>query len=174
MDTVQTMYQEVTSLDEYLLAQEQISLRSSADSSLKKSLLLASASYFEKEIVKIISDYAEHVSSGSERLTTFVQKKALARQYHTLFDWKSGNCNQLLSLFGPKFKDKFKQEIDNSDVLKQSIKDFIEIGAERNRMVHTDFGQYYLEKTAEEIFVLHENAKNFCLKLRDELFSVEA
>lgn len=45
-----------------------------------------------------------------------------------------------------------------TDIVKQdqhiakSISDFIEIGRERNRLVHQDYGSFFLEKSAEEIF----------------------
>jgi hypothetical protein len=37
----------------------------------------------------------------------------------------------------------------------------MELGAERNRLVHTDFGSFSLEKTSEEIYDLYKKALKF-------------
>ena len=47
------------------------------------------------------------------------------------------------------------------DNLAQSVSDFLELGRERNWLVHQDYGSYFLEKTAEEIFTLYASALVF-------------
>ena len=71
------------------------------------------------------------------------------------------NCNSFIGLFGEDFKKYFAEKVKADESLEQSIKCFLEIGSERNRMVHQDFGQYTLEKTSDEILLLHRQAKNF-------------
>jgi hypothetical protein len=45
--------------------------------------------------------------------------------------------------------------------LSKQISSFLEIGAERNKMVHQNFLEYQLEKTFDEIVKLHKEALNF-------------
>jgi hypothetical protein len=99
----------------------------------------------------------------------FIRNKALSRQYHTLFDWGAKNCNSFLGLFGDDFKSSFCSKISSDKLLEKSIKDFLEIGRERNRLVHQNYATYSLEKTAKEIFELHTSAKSFLLNLKQEL-----
>ena len=169
MDTVQVLYGQVREIDEFLMGQGEISLKSAADSNFRKSVLLASASFFETEITNVILALAQEVTRDDKRLVSFVQKKGLARQYHSLFNWDAKNCNAFLGLFGEDFKIEFCKLIAKDDALDKAVKAFIEIGAERNRLVHQNFGQYTIEKTSEEIYKLHLLAKCFVSALRAEL-----
>lgn len=171
MDIVEVLYNDTVKLDRFLLDNKEISLRVYADSNLRKSILLASASYYEKEITGLISRFAEKLSNNDSKLVSFIQKKALSRQYHSLFSWDAKNCNAFLGLFGEEFKKEFSALVSEDEKLESSIKNFIEIGRERNRMVHQDFGQFSLEKTAEEVFVLHNGAKLFLEKLEELLLA---
>jgi hypothetical protein len=169
MDIVESLYQEIVDLDNYLLNNREISLRITADSNLRKSLLLASASFFEERIIELIVKFARK-ASNDEKLVFFIQKKALSRQYHTLFSWDQSNCTSFLILFGEEYKRIFSDMVTNDEELDKSVKNFLEIGNERNRMVHQNFGQYSLEKTSKEIIELHKSAKNFLNKLEESLF----
>lgn len=166
MDIVESLYNQTNELNEYLLNSGEPSLKSTADSNLRKSILLASASFFEKEIVDSILIYVQKISSDNKKVVSFVKNKALTRQYHTLFNWNDKNCNSFLSLFGDDFKNGFKKLIENNKDLDDAVKAFLEIGAERNRLVHQDFGQYSLEKTSKEIFELHKKATYFLNQLK--------
>lgn len=168
MDIVESLYADTLELDKSLMQQKELSLRVFADSNLRKNLLLSSASYFEREVGDLILEYAKKCTAD-EKIVSFIQKKALSRQYHTLFSWDAKNCNTFLGLFGDEFKDEFSQRITVNTELEQAIKDFLEIGRERNRMVHQDFGQYSLEKTSEEINKTHKSAKLFISELRHAL-----
>ncbi len=58
-------------------------------------------------------------------------------------------------------KKTISEEIKSSDELSKQISSFLEIGAERNKMVHQNFLEYQLEKTFDEIVKLHKEALNF-------------
>lgn len=45
------------------------------------------------------------------------------------------------------------------------VQAFLEIGRERNRIVHQDYGAISLEKTAEEIYALYQKAEQFVEQL---------
>ena len=53
------------------------------------------------------------------------------------------------------------REATDSQELQLSIKAFLEVGRERNRLVHQNFASFVLEKTAAEIFELYEHALYF-------------
>ena len=172
MDIVESLYKDAFELDKFLMLNNEVSLRVSADANLRKSILLASASFYERQVCDLIIEYVGS-RTNDERVVSFVTTKAISRQYHTLFDWNSNNCNSFLGLFGPAFKKSFTERIAMKPELDDAVKLFLEIGRERNRMVHQDFGQYALEKTSEEICGIHQNAKLFVSELRASLFGVE-
>lgn len=170
MDIVESLYKETSELDQFLMSQNELSLRVAADSNLRKSILLASASYFEREINELILEFVRSCTDD-EKIVNFIQKKALSRQYHTLFNWNGKNCNSFLGLFGEEFKKDFALKVSGNQNLELAIRDFLEIGRERNRMVHQDFGQFSLEKTSKEINEIHKSAKVFLLELRKTLLN---
>jgi hypothetical protein len=122
---------------------------------------LAAASYFEHSLNQDILAFVNEASYQNRILLSFVKNKALSRQFHSLFDWDSSNANKFFALFGEEFKSFMNVELQRNDPLASSVKAFLEIGRERNRLVHQDFGSYSLEKTAEEIYELYRNALDF-------------
>lgn len=168
MDIVESLFRDTKELDNFLMGNKELSLRVLVDSNFRKSILLASASYFERRVTDLIAEYVQSCTTD-DRIICFLKNKALSRQYHTLFNWDAKNCNTFLGLFGEEFKKKFGAKVSGDDQLDQSIKAFLEIGQERNRLVHQNFGSYSLEKTADEIHELHLSAKNFLTHLKAEL-----
>lgn len=166
---VDTLYNDITSLIDFLQNNSEISLRSFSDSNLRKNLLLASASYYENEVQRLLEEFTMGKTSNCDALVSFFKNKAIKRQYHTYFNWEARNVNSFLGLFGDDFKDLFNDKTNNDNNLKTAISSFLEIGRERNRLVHQNFGNYILEKTSEEIFNLHRSAKLFIEELESEL-----
>jgi hypothetical protein len=54
-----------------------------------------------------------------------------------------------------------KARVRQNEELERSVEAFMEIGRERNRLVHQDFGTFSMEKTAQEIFRLYRQALPF-------------
>jgi hypothetical protein len=162
---VDRIYQEYKDITSFLDAAGEISLRSAADETFRKSLLLAAASYFEKEITSHIIEYISTTTNNNVMLLAFIKNKALSRQYHTFFNWEANNANTFFGLFGEGFKVKMKTYIDSNESFESSIKDFLELGRDRNRLVHQDYGSFTLEKTADEIFNQYHNALFFVNEL---------
>lgn len=168
---VDHLYQEFQSLVSYLNEKGEISFRISADANFRKALLLAAASYFERRVCDDILTFANEVSSNNERLVEFVKNKAISRQYHTFFNWDSPNANAFFGLFGESFKNFMADEIKNNGNFAEAIKAFMELGRERNRLVHQDFGTFTLEKTTEEIYQLYRTALSFVQCIPNKLRS---
>ena len=54
-----------------------------------------------------------------------------------------------------------KKKVEDDEELSDAIRAFLEIGNDRNRLVHQDFGSFFLEKTAEEIYSRYRSAIKF-------------
>lgn len=152
----------------FLLKNGQVSQAVDINEHYKKILLLSCASYYEKQITGVIKYFVE-TKTSDVRIISFLDNKAIQRQYHTYFNWdQSNNINNFLGLFGPEFKETVSKEIKENDSLSKQVKAFLEIGAERNKMVHQNFLEYNLEKTFPEIVALHKEALGFVEFIRSK------
>ena len=158
---VDRLHEEMEGILRFLSEGEEYELRSAADDHLKKSLLMAAASYFERSLTKAVMDFAEETYGTDHVLPKLIRNKAVARQYHTWFDWDARNANRFFGLFGDDFKKHVSNRIADSADLEAAIRDFLEIGRDRNRLVHLDYGNFVIEKTAEEIHGLYLSADQF-------------
>jgi hypothetical protein len=139
----------------------EVSLRTVADENFRKSLLLAAASYFERRMTESVLTFVEEATNRNGLIAALVRNKAVSRQYHTWFEWKGSNANSFFGLFGNGFRDFMKARIRRDGELNDSVRAFLELGRERNRLVHQDFGAVPLEKTTEEIHALYRRAMLF-------------
>jgi hypothetical protein len=64
-------------------------------------------------------------------------------------------------MFGDDFRSHMVEVVKLDQNMAKSISDFLEIGRERNRLVHQDYGSFFLEKSAEEIFGSYVSAMVF-------------
>ena len=147
------------------LPEEEISLRSVAAESFRKGLLLSAASFFEKQLIEIVIKLVRKWGGDNVALNEFVRIKAIERQYHTYFDWDRANANKFFALFGDDFKTFMSKRCREDSTFDAAVKAFLEVGRERNRLVHQDFGSFALEKTADEIFELYKKAAEFLPEL---------
>lgn len=137
------------------------SLRITANDNFRKSLLLAAASYFEKRICDIVLEFVRERSKGSVLLEEFVRNKAITRQYHTWFDWEKNNANRFYSLFGKSFSEMMRERVKQIGGLQDSERAFLEVGNERNKLVHQDYVTFLLNKTMDEIYQCYRKALDF-------------
>jgi len=158
---IDSLYNEFTELLDFLDQSKEISLRSTVDSTFKKTLALSAASYFEDEIRKILIKFVDDKSNSNTLLNSFVRNKAIARQYHTFFDWRGKNANTFFSLFGDEFKQSAIEDIKADVDLEKAIKDFLDLGNTRNELAHLNFANIELDKTAEEVYLQFQQARKF-------------
>ncbi|HEY9130485.1 MAG TPA: HEPN domain-containing protein [Dyella sp.] len=151
------------------IPENQPSLRSSASDLFRKSLLLAAASYFEHRLTTCVLDYVNELVQGAPKIVALVQAKVISRQYHTWFQWDASNANAFFGLFGKDFKDAMTAKVKGDVGLERSIKSFLELGGNRNSMVHVDFSTYPLDKTLDEIYESYKTALHFVDGLADLL-----
>lgn len=158
---VDRVYKEFHDLILYLSERGEASYRNIAEEQFRKALLLTSASYFELRIGEDIIALAKQTPDTNPLLAEFVKNKAVSRQFHTFFDWGKRNANLFFGLFGRTFGAFMQSEVNNNVELDRAIRAFLEIGDERNRMVHENFGAFTSEKTVEEIYELYKIAIKF-------------
>lgn len=158
---VDRIYKDNLALLDYLRQRQEISFASQFDSTFKKDLLLASASYFEEEVCRIVQAFVERKAGGDECIVSLVKQKVIKRQYHTYFEWEGKNANKFFGMFGESFQKILKQKVINDPTLDTAIKAFLELGNMRNCLVHQNYAIYPINKTAEEVYALYQKAAVF-------------
>jgi hypothetical protein len=167
--SVDRVFEEFRQLVDLLDERSELSLRSYADETFRKALLLAAASHFERVVTECIETFVAEVSNRHVGVCAFVKNKALSRQYHTLFDWDAENASKFFGLFGDTFRTAMRDRMKNDEEFSDSVKAFLELGRERNRLVHQDFATFTLEKTANEIYEAYRRAATFVAGLPEHL-----
>lgn len=183
---LKSQYDEIVA---YLEDEGQVSLSDNFKSNFRKVLILSAGSYFEHEITDILKEFVIAKSNNDSRIVHFLEKQAINKKYHTLFDWgkqdnpesPGNNANTFFKLFGEDFKRQREDDLKrrSGDTPEQTalkektqgaIEAFIEIGHLRNILVHSNFAAYnYEQKTAEEIYALFQKAEQFLGYLREKL-----
>jgi hypothetical protein len=161
MTVVDTIYIDFKDAANVLGASEEVSLKIMLESNLRKTLLLSAASYFEYTLCRQVADFTQEVTFGNILIGNLVRTKAISRQYHSWFDWEQSNANKFFSMFGKEFKDHMTARISANEDLAKGIKAFMELGRERNLLVHSDYASYLINKSPEEIYMLYQQASVF-------------
>lgn len=158
---VDTLHREFTALLTYLQNEGEVTFQTTAEDSFRKALLLSAASYFETMLMEKLTAFFRKKSQDTDVVISFIQNRALKRQYHALFTWDAKNANSFFGLFGDGFKRYIQAELKNNSELEESIIAFLELGNDRNLLVHQNFATYPLTKTADEIHGLYLKALYF-------------
>ena len=167
---IKSLYEEYGELIEFCRSNGQVSFELYINDTYKKALLLSAASYFETVITKTIHDFVNRKTKCNVEIVSFVDNKAMKRQYHTFFNWDGSNANQFFGLFGDAFKRKAREEIHTKKLDEAEVA-FLTIGRERNRLVHQNYIEVQINDTFEEIFAKYEKAFDF-VDLITQLLSV--
>lgn len=162
---IDRIYKELGGAIEALRKFGEVSALVMVEDHARKALLLSVASHFEHKL----TGHLKQLSSMTKNplLTEFVIRKAISRQYHTLFNWEGKNANSFFALFGSDFKQRMEVKVKADTALDNSIKAFLELGLLRNQLVHNDYATFSLEKTSDEIYHLYRAALHFVDSLPD-------
>jgi hypothetical protein len=145
------------------------SLQSAAGDNLRKALLLAAASHFEHRMTTLVVAFVDEATQGSALVFNMVKSKVIDQKYHTWFDWENLSANKFYSMFGQEFRVHMVALMKARVDLNNAAEAFLEIGNDRNRLVHQDYATFPLEKTLEEIYVRYKEALPFVDILPGEL-----
>jgi hypothetical protein len=143
------------------LLRSELSLQVSASDHFRKALLLAAASHFEDRVCNVVLDYVRNRAKGSNLVENFVRNKAVARQYHSWFSWDANNANHFFGLFGAEFRASMAMRVKGSQEMQAAISAFLELGNERNRLVHQNYASFPMEKTLDEVYSLYKKSETF-------------
>lgn len=157
---VDVFYMANRAIGDYLLRTGEISLKATFDAVFSKGLLIAAASHFEECIQRDIKTLAAAFST-SPLLVGLIQSKAIERQYHTYFDWNTLNANRFFGIFGSGFSEFMKEEVKQNTELNDAIRAFMDLGRQRNNLVHADFADAPLEKTPDEVYAAYQLGMRF-------------
>ena len=138
-----------------------MSLQNVANDQCRKGLLLSAASYFEHTITRIVTEWVERLAPHNTQIVEFVRKKGISYQYHTWFDWERRDARAFAGLLGAPIKDFIKEQWKGNSEAEESLRDFLELGESRNRLVHQNFGTFTMEKTTDDIYRLYQSARRF-------------
>jgi hypothetical protein len=152
----------------FLAAQSQISLLRSAEDNSRKVLVLSAASLFEHRITEAILSYADKASGSNACVTSLIRNKAVKRQFHTFFDWDKKKPGPFFTLLGDELGGALKANCANSPT-KEQVEAFLEVGHLRNCLVHQNYAAFQLDKSADEIRQLCENADLFVAQVESVL-----
>lgn len=160
VELIEHIYQRQTQMRQFFIDHGEPTFAAEIQISGPKTLIFATASAFESEIVEHVRNFVLAGTRGNSALIGLIESKAISRQYHTWFDWEASNANRFLSLFGADFKAYAQPSLSN-DPMKESVTSFLRVGNLRNQMVHQNYATFNLDKTLDE-------ARQTCLEA--ELF----
>ena len=133
-----------------------------------KTLVLCAASYFERQICSMLLEVAG-ATGTTVVFRTFINKQALERRFHSMFNWNSANANAFFGLFGPDVKDWMADLIAADDALVRAVREFMFINSQRNRLVHENFAAMSIDVTLEEVWQKFNTASQFTAWLPERL-----
>ncbi len=145
---------------EQLLANSNIADLQEVQRIFVKYIILASSSFFEEAIKEEIRKFVATVSNQNSAIIKFFEDRLLARNYHSIIDWKdTSKLQTFCKFFGVKIESYtiMFQDLD----LNLHFKDFLEIGILRNTLVHNNLIQQNIELTLSEAYAKYESAKKF-------------
>lgn len=157
---VDVFYNQNRNISERLAEIGEISLKATFDSLFAKSLLIAVTSFFEGRIQGDIIAFVREASQ-SPLVSGLIQSKAISRQYHTYFNWETANANAFFALFGSDFREFMQTEVKQNSELDSAVKAFLDLGRDRNNVVHVDFATNAAAKTADEVYDAYQTALQF-------------
>lgn len=162
---IDAMRSDIESASLILSTHGEPSLAVSVKATMAKAMLLACASDLEARLTSSVISFFESATGEDVAAVEFVRNKALARQFHTLFDWDKSNANRFFSLFGSSFREYASSVVSSDGQMDEAVKAFLSLGASRNLLVHNDFVSSSLTQTPDEIGELYGRATLFVERL---------
>jgi len=158
---IEEMYRRHRELRTYLEENKELSFLTLIDEEFRRTLVLAIASSFEDVMQITVQDFVKSKSAGSLEILSLINIRFIKRQYHSWFDWEKRNVNKFWSFFGDEFKSLRLADLSANAGLSDSMRDFIELGELRNRIVHQNFALFSVDLSVEDIYKKYLSASDF-------------
>ncbi|MBH0098052.1 hypothetical protein I6E68_02725 [Salinibacterium sp. NSLL150] len=128
---------------------------------LPRVFIVAAASHFETVVTDYIHDFFSETSQENPAVLEFMKRKALFRNYHTLFEWKGNSANGFFAVFGEERTKHYKALVQDTDWVGPAASDFLKLGRARNELVHGDFASHSPSLSAKEVQQRFISAQRF-------------
>ena len=158
---VDQLYRDFSDLEKFVVGNNGGKFQPTMENSFPKTMLLAAASYFESRLSNDVEQLAIDETRDDHVLVWLIRREVISRRYHTWFDWNKRNVNRFLSMFGKDFVEQATNWIRADDKLYTAVRDFMEIGEDRNRLVHENFGSTTFNKTTLDVYQKYKSAVVF-------------
>lgn len=137
-----------------------LSLVNTFATDLPRVFIVAAASNFEVTITQQVIEFFRSTSS-QPGAAEFIERKALMRTYHSLFEWKSNSVKSFFQFFGVECREHYVELTQTHEWLEPAAKDFLALGRARNLLVHGDFSTHSPAMTADEVKSRCASAQRF-------------
>jgi len=123
-------------------------------------MVLAAGNWLERKTTQELLEFTKAVSD-SEALVELVKRRVLDRQFHTLFDWKTGTVSTFVSLFGSPTKSLVDAALRSNASLEQASRDFMALVHQRNLLAHDGAISEEPQFTANQVRSMFYNAASW-------------
>jgi hypothetical protein len=154
----------------YLVSQNEISLANGIEGTLAKTLIIATASFFEDFLTQVVIDHIQD-NAKDRTVVEFCKIGAIEQKYHTWFEWKTATATKFFRLFGEPVKAKAADRLRVDPELVDAVTSFMFLGSQRNLIVHRNMLAYTLSDTSDEVIEKSRRALKFVNYVADELFA---
>lgn len=157
-DTSQTarIYGEFVSLLS-LVPEQEPSARSDLSALYAKVLAVSAGSEFEDWGTNLLTDAVKKRANDLE-FAKIVNERMIERKYFQFFDFDLANFNKIWALFPSPKTVEAKAILKKDDDLQESVRKFMSLNRERNRLVHQNFAGASAEYTVDEIVAMFRQA----------------
>ncbi len=169
IDHIETFFSSLKETSAFLISHNEISRANGIEGSLAKTLIVATASFFEDFLTQIVLNYIER-NAKDQTVVEFCRIAAIEQKYHSWFDWKTSTATKFFSLFGEATKIKAAKRLKEDPELAASVAAFMFLGSQRNLIVHRNMLAYTLSDTSDEIITKARLALRFVNYVADDLF----
>ena len=159
--TLDSFFEERLEVGRSLADSGELSLLNTFNTDLPRIFVVAAASHFEAAISDHLLDFFAEASDNNETVAAFMSRRALFRNYHSLFDWSATSANKFFSTFGAPCLEHYKRLARDHDWLLPSALAFLQLGDARNLLVHGNFALHSPTLTADDVRVRYAEAARF-------------
>ena len=158
---VEGLYNESKAAIDALVSAYLISEAVSVAETARKSLAIAAASAFEKDVTELLLAFSDEVTFRNEYFKSLIYERILNRNYHALFPWKETSAATFFANFGVEARNFYNREVKKDALLSQAVRDFLDMGNTRNEIVHRDYITYPFDKTLDDVINQYRSARRF-------------